>query len=921
MRKLAALALVGAAALCGQSFSNAGSVQGKVTDTSGAAVAGVRVTVSQTGSGAVRTTLTSETGEFRITGLPVGNHTLRLEKEGFATADVQEFAISLGQTVRHSLVMQLSQVMERLEVRDRPDALDVTASSASTALGGDRIEESPASNRNYLNFVLVAPGVAPSAGSNAQRTFAGQRSAAADSGFSFGGLRGRNNSMLIDGMDNRDETTGGIRVGVGLEMVQEFRVTGTGVSAEFGGAAGGIVNVVTRSGTNLWHGDVTFFGQASAVNARNPEVRTGAKPKTHRYQPGVSLNGPARKDRTFFSFALEQQWDGNQEWSDAPEAHLAQINRALLRPEFARAGVKQVYRGLFDSRSAGTEFSMKWNHQIGSRHSLSSRYAFSRERDRADVHGVDNFADQSSRGSSLTRDHSLVGSWMMVAGPHLVHELRGQFARRSVDLSPNTPGAMLEVPGVLTMGQSYRLNAERTEDHTEIANSLSWSRSRHQISGGASLHQVRLNARMANRFSGIYLFPDVQQFAAARPDVFIQAFGRPDTSFNTIPVGAWVQEKWQPHANLTFDAGLRLDWQTMPAPVPGTGPNLAPRLGLAWRPFGKSPLVVRASYGLFYDRYLLGAVNDLVQKDGVRASEQYLTGEAAVRAFRLGLAGTLAAPLPGSPLSTYQAGAPFPPTHGQKLTTGIERGFGKDTTLTAEYSWVRGLHLPRIRNAALALPPAYRMEQTASSSYQGVSVSLNRRMSRELAFLVAYNGGRTYDDASDFDEHPRDPSNPRADWARSRQHQSHRLAVSALFELPFDDWNAMPGAIRGAFKNLIVGPILTLGAGRPINPLETTDLDRTGAYPISARPAGFARNSYLAPPTAALNLRLLKGFPVREGRAILQVGIEAFNLTNHTNPLRVSQFYSAAGRRLDSFHQSTETLEARQLQFVIQFEY
>src|SRR5262249_50049624 len=192
---------------------------------------------------------------------------------GFAPLVVEAFAVSLGQTVTQRLTMKPAHLVEKVEVQGQPEALEATAITAAATLGGDRIEDAPASNRNYLNFVLIAPGAASSAGSTAQRSLAGVRSAAADSGFTFTGMRGRNNSLSIDGVDNRDETTGGSRVAVGLEMVQEFRVSSSTTGAEFGGAAGGIVNVGTHSGTNLWHGDATFFGQNERLNTRQQKPR------------------------------------------------------------------------------------------------------------------------------------------------------------------------------------------------------------------------------------------------------------------------------------------------------------------------------------------------------------------------------------------------------------------------------------------------------------------------------------------------------------------------------------------------------------------------------------------------------------------------------------------------------------------------
>jgi hypothetical protein len=115
-------------------------------------------------------------------------------------------------------------------------------------------------------------------------------------------------------MDNRDETTGENRVVLGLEMISEFRTANANLNAEFGGASGGTVNLVTRSGVNLWHGDATLFAQNETLNARNPEVETG-KNRFRRYQPGVSLLGPVKSDHAYFAAAIEQLLESGQEWS------------------------------------------------------------------------------------------------------------------------------------------------------------------------------------------------------------------------------------------------------------------------------------------------------------------------------------------------------------------------------------------------------------------------------------------------------------------------------------------------------------------------------------------------------------------------------------------------------------------------------
>src|SRR5262249_240695 len=160
--------------------------------------------------------------------------------------------------------------------------------------------------------------------------------------------------------------------------------------------------------------------------------------------------------------------------------------------------------------------------------------------------------------------------------------------------------------------------------------------------------------------------------------------------------------------------------------------------------------VLRAGAGLFYDRYPLEYLNSAVQKDGIHGYEVY-----------------------GQTRAKYSISGDFPATYGRKLALGAERRIDAATTLTMEYSDVRGLHLPRRR----ALLPVYFLGQASSSSYQGMAVAVNRRMTKEVAYLIAYNLGRTRDDASDYDEQPNDPRNVRADWALSRQHQRHRIAA------------------------------------------------------------------------------------------------------------------------------------------------
>ncbi len=894
------LLLTGLARLHAQSNSVTGIIQGSVTDPSGASVPGCRIVVRHQDAGSERTAATATNGQFLITNLTPGTYELKVDASGFMPVRVKPFPLAAGHAVTQEFKLDPAGMTERVEVKEEPEAIDLTASSASVSLGYQRIEEAPARSRNYLNFVLAAPGVASSAGASSQRTMTGARTPLGDSGCTFGGMRPRNNAIQIDGLDNRDETTGGNRVAIGLEMVQEFRVAGTAVGAELGGAAGGLLNVITRSGVNILHGDFTMFAQNEMLNARRTEV-AAARPQFRRYQPGVSLNGPLRRDRTFLAGAVEYETESAEEWSNVPEAAVAAIQRSL--PSLG------ILRGLYPTGASGADLSLKLNHQAGSRDTLNTRYAFSRGRVRHEVQGPDNFPDRSAQGSSLTADHSLVGNWLRVISPALVNDVRLQLSGRTMDLTPNSGPAfpMYEIPGVATFGQFYRMNSQRTELHYQVVEQLNFSLARHRFSTGADLHAVTLDSAIRHRYAGIYVFPSLNDFELSRPDLFIQAFGRPQTRMTTLPAGLWLHDRWQLRPRLLIELGVRFDRQRMPVGISSSSNNIAPRAGLAWRPSSTRPLVVRAGLGLFFDRYPLGFLNDALQKDGRQGFEQYAVGAAAAFAFSASRGSILAAPLAGTATSTYQTAARFPSTYSRKLSGGFEHGLRKDTSISLEASQIRGFHLPRIRNTSATLPPSYQLEQTGRATYTGVSTTLNRRLSNELTYLIAYNIGRARDDGSDFDEHPQDPLNIRKDWAASRQHQLHRLAASAVFQLPFVD-------------DISVAPILSVGSGRPVNALQTTDVFRTGAYPLSARPVGYARNSFRSPASFNVDLRLMKTIHVRDS-AVLQFGIEGFNLTNHSNVDRVSPYYSNSAARLSSFRQPLESLPARQFQLLIQFEY
>src|SRR5262249_29006268 len=225
--------------------------------------------------------------------------------------------------------------------------------------------ELPVRSRNYLNFVLLAPGVA----SSTQPPASSAQTPLSDSGFTFGGLGARSNNLSIDGLDNNDEYTGASRTELSLEIVREFQVVNNGLSAESGGASGGSINVVTKTGANIVHGDAFLFAQTGALNARSPLSADSLKPDLSRYRMGFAIGGPLIKDRTFYYTAFEQERTRAESGSDIDSGVASAINQFLAGGAFPRIATRRIAAGFFPVARAETEVSGKLNHQLNPRSS------------------------------------------------------------------------------------------------------------------------------------------------------------------------------------------------------------------------------------------------------------------------------------------------------------------------------------------------------------------------------------------------------------------------------------------------------------------------------------------------------------------------------------------------------------------------
>ncbi|HAF25215.1 MAG TPA: hypothetical protein DCK93_20305 [Blastocatellia bacterium] len=947
-----------------QDSATTATLAGSVRDTAGATIPGATITLRHLNTNQTRRVTTEADGSYRVSALAVGDYEVRAEAAGFAPYLNPDVTLALGRATSLDISLPPAGVNAQVTVTDRPPALDATQTAVTTSIDPERIEELPVNSRNYLEFTLLAPGVAPSNQQDSGSGGAASGSPLADSGFTFGGLRARSNSISIDGLDNTDETTGAARIALSPEIIREFQIVNNGQSAEFGGSAGGAINVITRVGENQFHGDAFTFFSNERFNAREPfaDRSPASRLRFRRVQPGVALGGPLKRDRLFFYAAAEQEHLSAEDEAEIPSSTRTRINSLLASGFAPRLAVRSLTTGRFRIGSDETEMAGKVTYIASQRHTLNFRFAFTNLRDRGDGFNTDVLTDRSARGSVYTKDYQWTGSAISVLSPKVVNDLRFQVSnRRVLTRAGDSVGPGVEIVGLARFGRPFDADATRRETRGQIVENISSVEAHSEWKGGVTVNHVSLRSDARDGFGGLFIFRTVDDFAAGRPAIWRQAFGTLATQFEVTSFGVFLQNQWRATPQLTFNLGGRYDVERLPSPFQIDKNNFSPRLGMAWSP--AKEWVVRVGFGLFYDRLPLAFLNRAIQKNGRQSFEQIASDEDAASVFAATAGGRALTPSAGIAPSIFRADPGFVTPYSAQMNAGVERLLSQDITIRADYLFTRGIHLPRIRNINLLAPVVltaanaatlgilnitpqqlgrpvfgpgridprfdsiYQIEDSASSTYNGLTLALNKRLSNEFELLASYTLSKTTDDASDFGEQPQNPFDSRAERALSRQEVRQRFVVSSLFDLPFGEEEASKGGDKEGddllgtiLGHIEIAPIVTLSSGRPVNALTGSDEERSRAFPLTSRPLGLGRNTLHTPGFINVDLRALKYFPFGERRR-LDLVVEAFNLLNHPNVLALNPFFGSGAAPLSTLRTPTSFAAPRQIRFSIDFEF
>jgi hypothetical protein len=908
MRRLRGALTVAAVALLltpslvrAQATAITGQIQGAIVDTSGAALPGVTVTGANAGTGFTRVATTDGEGRYQLPLMPIGTYTLTSELSGFARIERPNVVLSVGETVTINVEMRIATVQETVTVTTGSPIVETSRSLPGMKLNTLAIESLPINGRRFQDFMLMAPGA----------IVEGQRS-----GTSINGGRGINASYNIDGTSWDNPFFGGVKGGersneaytISQEVISEFQVNNAGYSAEFGRSSGGLLNAITKSGTNrVTASGFWFYRDESFVS----DDSFGRPPTDFRqHQFGATLGGPIIRNKTHFFTAYDQQVKSNP------------LIVEFTRPNETGAGIPgfQGKAGSVTQTNDIWTFFGRVDHELNPSNRLWARYNWSRNEGKNGLGSSPTAFAPEASGLEKDSTNTFVGSLNSVLGAKRMNELRFQFGREDRPREPNTTAVTITVTGLGTIGRSTFLPSLETDDRYQIADNFTWVSGRHSYRFGTDLNVLHIaQPFFLSRAGGEYRFRSVADYVsavqtgAATWQDFRQGFGRTAVDFWQQNYAFYVQDTWTLTNALTVNYGLRYEAQFNPSPdtpnpalpqssqIPDDKNNWAPRVGFSWDPWGDGRGAVRANAGIYYAGTPALLMVSPITTNGLVAYQLTLTPTSA------------GAPVFPNILSAAPAGAAIPRSDVNffdpefqnprtlQVSAGVEREVFHELTFGVDFIYSDTKELERMFDANLA--PAsgtaadgrllyqtprpntlfnrmLRQESSSKARYVGSVLSARRRWSggnqwfnRGLQFQGHYAYGRAKDDDSNERNFSatfyQDWQNLASEYTWSDTDVRHNFAASATWRLSGD---------------VQVGVIQSARSGRPYSLTSTSDLNFDGTFNqdrqyINGRDTG--RNSFRHPNYFRTDLRVMKQFKLSTSAG--EVSLDVFNVFNSAN--------------------------------------
>jgi len=900
---LALAAVVTVAPLYAQ--TDTGVLDGRVFDQQKAAVPGVTITARNVATGATRTAVSGPTGTFHIEALRAGVYEISAEIAGFATQLRKGVTVQVGSAATIDFTMTVGNMSETVTVTGETSLVQTTRSDVGQVISGSMVQNIPLNGRKFQDLSLLVPGTRSANYYDPTKTEVG--------GISYGGLTGRSVNISVDGADNNDGVVRGLLQQFSADAIQEYKVTTQRYSAEFGRSTGGLVNVITKSGTNQIRGSAFLFARNQSLNAKTyfeqPHAATADvvestgtdKQPFSQQQVGGTIGGPVAKDKAFFFFSYE-------------------FNRRNDFAVVSTGGVLPAEEGAFPKPFRNNLVTAKTDFKLKQNNTMTVRYALENQKREHDFIGGNTLASAGALNTNVI--NSIVAKDVAVIGKSKLNEFvfLFQYFDNNITAEDNSK------PGVSTpdffFGANGNTPQQTIQKRFQIKDDFSFRKEGwggdHDFKVGGELIRSHYGGFFTPSLYGTFTFYDalpgatsLNAYLNAIADSFSGSAGNNVADDNWTYVATYFQDDWKPKNNVTVNLGLRWEMQAGPyqnnfdTPVlqylkANSYPNqrkqdlmdFGPRMGIAWDLKGDGKTVLRGGYGIYYDEIFQNIT--LYEKwTDVRTPLNFISLSPApwtanyYAAHRDAIRAALEDPTftdpPGQIMRLTAPDLKQPYSH--QFNVGVSHAINPYLSIDADYIHALGrreIHrwvLNTTYNKSTRLTPAgvfnpvwgvIRTEgNRGHSTIDGLFLTGKVRKGA-MQIITTYSLTKGMNIANDFGSTPGDPSNinDSVDWGPMANDIRHRFTLGGVFQLP---------------KGINFSTSVQANGGKPYNPLIGYGGARNSMRAIDQSTGRmYGRNSFRGPGFFTWDARIAKQFNFGDKRAV-EVLFEMFNVTNRVN--------------------------------------
>jgi hypothetical protein len=994
----AGVLLVGSA-LLGPSSAMAqtsGAITGQVVDSSKAAVAGATVTAKNAGTGETRAIQTDSQGYYTLTELRVGTYDVSAERQGFRQTVQKGVLLNVATTVQLNFTLEVGEVSDQVFVTSEAPVIEKSDASTGTTMETQQLSELPINGRDYARFSLLTPGAVLRSNFIAD--------------LSFDGLHTVHNQFSIDGIDasrvDQPYMANGFERGArlltgSLDTISEFKVQTSDYGAEYGRAAGSYVNIVTKSGTNEFHGSVFEYFRNNYLDARNFFATVPAPQPEFRYNNfGGNIGGPIRKNRTFF-FA---NWEASRQRIGITGS--GTVPSAMLRSEVLATSPQLTdILNMYPLGSSHTSDPLVDNVTRTSASAIredtgsirvdqkfrTSDSAFVRVNiNDSYTHGALFGVFPSALGvldhqSVPLRTTNIAIHESHIFSPDFINDFLTGMQRWASNIDSRVPFPLTTVVGLSVSPGTEGFFLENNNS-IQIGDHMSIVKGRHTFKWGGTVYRIQINANNANFPS--MTFASISDFINDQLSIVNISAATPGNGVRATQAGLYAQDSFRVLQSLTLDYGLRYDIETVPhdsnyatrpfdtncmcLAAPGTpyfannGRDFGPRVGLAWSP--TSRVVVRTGYGIYFQDYPVGFGSYFVPSNTVTGNITLLQQQIPNLSYPydsfLSQTATFPPNLGGFPWHK-------PDIYVNQYNLSVATQLSTNIAVQVAYLGNHGVNLWREYNInyfdpSLGARPLAQFgdvtlqSNSGFSSYNGLQLSVKRRLDKGFMFDIEYSLGHAIDDVDDqglFASDPQNLKNLKAERGNGSGDIRHNVTFNTMYDLPFGHGRWLLGNAGGVADRLVGGwsisalGILRTGVASTVhigtNTFGNGDFlnqrpDRvpgvsqygTGSGPSNfLNPAAFsmpaagtfgnlARDTFYGPSYKQIDFSVLKKTRVTEAKNV-EFRVEMFNLFNHPNFDEPNTTFGTPG-----FGQIFNTLgrtlgvgTSRQIQLALRFNY